>query len=602
MGMAKILLALILLFETSAAQKFLVKDGTFNLNGEPFRIFSGEMHYPRIPQSYWRDRMIKAKAMGLNTICTYVFWNVHEPVPGEFTFEVNLDIRKFIQTAQEVGLYVLLRPGPYVCSEWDFGGLPAWLLKDPELKIRCLYPSYWEPAKRYLLRLGQELQGLTIDKGGPIIAVQVENEYGSYGNDKEYLGLIRNTLREAGFDCLLYTSDGSSRKMLEAGTLEEVLPTVNFSSDPEGQFRNLDTFRKNIPHMNGEFWSGWFTQWGNETWGGQDLNKQKADVHWMLENGKSLNFYMFHGGTNFGFTSGANWYNGRYWADVTSYDYGAPLTEDGRPTEAFFIFRDLLKEYQSPGTLLPELPIPIRTIAIPHIQLTKQASLFENLPGEIESIQPKPMEAYGQNFGFILYRTMITALGGKLRITDVNDYAQIYVDGKLIGSMDRRFGQDTLTIPKGDSEQRVLDVLVENLGRINFSDHMIDRKGITERVTLDWITLMHWKVYTLPMEKADLKKLSFSGNQIPGGPIFFRGTFQLDEVGDTFLDMRHWKKGVVWVNGHNLGRYWRAAGPQYDLYLPGAWLKAGENEIMVFDLELTHPAPLKGDQDRRRGI
>jgi beta-galactosidase GanA len=599
--MIKILFALIFLFEVSSAQKFAVKDGQFQLNGKPFRIFSGELHYTRIPQAYWRDRMIKAKAMGLNTICTYVFWNVHEPVPGKFSFAGNLDIRMFIRTAQEEGLYVLLRPGPYVCSEWDFGGLPAWLLKDPELKIRCLYPQYWEPAKKFLLWLGRELQELTIDKGGPIIGVQVENEYGSYGNDKEYLRSIRNTLREAGFDCLLYTSDGSNRQMLEAGTLEDALPTVNFSSDPEGQFRNLENFRKNIPHMNGEFWSGWFTQWGHEKWGGQDLNKQKEDVRWMLENDKSINFYMFHGGTNFGFTSGANWYDGKYWADVTSYDYGAPLTEDGRPTEAYFIFRDLLIQHQPPGTQLPNLPPPIKRITIPGIQFTDRASLFENLPRGKKSVQPRPMEAYGQNFGFILYRTTITEAGGKLRITQLNDYAQIYLDGNRIGSMDRRFGQDTITIPHGGPEKRVLDILVENLGRINFSAHMIDRKGITERVTLDWITLMDWEVYNLPMEASDAQRLKFSNRQIPEGPTFFRGTFRLDEVGDTFLDMRQWRKGIVWVNGHNLGRYWRAAGPQYDLYLPGAWLKSGKNEIVVCDLELSEPAPLKGDSDRRSG-
>ncbi|HLE34108.1 MAG TPA: glycoside hydrolase family 35 protein [Bacteroidota bacterium] len=599
--MVKTILTLIVFLQMSYAQKFLVSDGQFHLNGKPFRIFSGEMHYTRIPQAYWRDRMLKAKSMGLNTICTYVFWNVHEPTRGEFTFEGNLDIRKFIQTAQETGLYVLLRPGPYVCSEWDFGGLPAWLLKDPEMKIRCLYPQYWEPAKTYLERLGRELQGLSIENGGPIIAVQVENEYGSYGNDKEYLRQLRNTLRHSGFDCLLYTSDGPNRTMLEAGTLEDVLPTVNFSSDPEGQFKHLEQFRQNIPHMNGEFWSGWFTQWGHEKWGGQDLKKQREDVCWMLENGKSINFYMFHGGTNFGFTAGANWYNGRYWADITSYDYGAPLTEDGRPTEAFFAFRDLLKQHQLPGTALPDLPAPVKRIAVSDIRLTKRAGLFENLPGPVTSVQPRPMEAYGQNFGFILYRTTITGSGGKLKITALNDYAQVFVDGKLIGSMDRRFGQDTITVPSGAAEKRVLDILVENLGRINFSAYMIDRKGITERVTLDWITLMDWEVYNLPMEPNDMKQLRFSEGRTTEGPMFFKGTFRLGERGDTFLDMRKWRKGVVWVNGHNLGRYWKAAGPQYDLYLPGAWLKEGENEIVVFDLELADPAPLKGESERRTG-
>ena len=583
------------------SQRFSARDSQFQLDGKPFRILSGEMHYPRIPEEYWRDRMLKAKAMGLNTICTYVFWNVHEPSPGVFTFEANLNIAKFIRQAQELGLYVLLRPGPYVCSEWDFGGLPAWLLNDPQLKIRCMYPTYWTAAKRYLLQLGKELEGLTIDKGGPIIAVQVENEYGSYGNDKEYLRAIRQTLREAGFDCLLFTSDGSLPMMLEAGTLDDVLPAVNFDSDPAVEFGNLEKFRKNIPHMNGEFWSGWFTQWGQEKWGGQDLNKQKGYVRWMLENGKSFNFYMFHGGTNFGFTAGANFYNNRYWPDITSYDYGAPLTEDGEPTEAFFAYRDLLKQFQTNGTKLPELPT-VKRISIPTIAITERAPLFENLPQPVASVQPMPMERFGQNFGYILYRTKIPGLGGKLRVKDLHDYAMIYVDGVFIGTMDRRFGQDTLTILQKGSNEQVLDVFVEALGRVNFSAHMIDRKGITEYVTLNWLTLMNWEVYALPLEYQTLQKMRFSAGKQTYGPTIFKGAFVMEETGDSFLDMRQWSKGAVWVNGHNLGRYWRSAGPQYDLYLPGPWLKKGSNEILILDLDLTQPAPLRGEVLRRYGL
>lgn len=579
------------------AQKFIAENGQFKLNGKPFRILSGEMHYARIPEAYWKDRMLKAKSMGLNAICTYVFWNAHEPSPGTFDFTGNLDIARFIRTAQEVGLYVLLRPGPYVCSEWDFGGLPAWLLKDPELKIRCLYPTYWNAAKKYLTRLGKELKGLTIDQGGPIIAVQVENEYGSYGDDKQYLRELEKTLRSVGFDCLLYTSDGGSQMLLEAGTLDNAVPAVNFASDPQGEFKALEAFRKNIPEMNGEFWTGWFTQWGNERWGSQDLERQKKDIQWMLETGKSMNFYMFHGGTNFGFMAGAN--KGREFStDVTSYDYGAPLTEDGRPAPSYFAYREILRRFQPAGTVLPDLPPPIRSIDIPEIQFTQSAALFENLPKPIASVQPRPMEAYGQDYGYILYRTkLLPAQHGKLRITEVHDYAQIYVDGDLVGTMDRRMGDvDTLTLPKPTGKERTLDILVEALGRVNFGDEMIDRKGITERVTIGGQTLMNWQVYLLPM--TNVSRLNYKALPVTSAPSLFRGTFALDTVGDTFLDLRGWNKGVVWVNGHNLGRFWISAGPQRDLYLPGPWLKRGANEIIVFDLDASKPAVLKGDAQR----
>jgi len=580
---------------------FTAKDNRFLFNGKPFRIFSGEMHYPRIPAPYWQDRLQKARAMGLNTVCTYVFWNAHEPRPGEFRFDGNLDIAKFIRMAQAEGLLVILRPGPYVCSEWDFGGLPAWLLKDPEIKVRCMYPPYLEAAKRYLLRLGRELQDLQIGRGGPIIALQVENEYGSYGNDRKYTKWLAETLREAGFEVLFTTSDGGADFLLESGALENALPVVNFGGEPQKEFSELDKFRKNIPHMCGEYWCGWFTQWGHKEWGHSDIDAQAKEVGWMLENDKSFNFYMFHGGTNFGFYAGANHYDGKYWPDITSYDYGAPLSEDGKPTRAYFNYRKLLGRYLEKGQKLPRLPAPIPGIEIPVIATNRVAPLFSNLGSAVHSIQPQSMECYGQDFGYILYRTrLVGPKQGKLVITELRDYAQVYLNGNYIGKIDRRNNENSIEIPESNEKNRVLDILVEALGRINFGFKLQDRKGITENVTLRGITLMDWEVYSLPMDAGFIQKLQFSDGTKIAGPGFFKGTFRLDfkKPGDCFLDMRQWKKGVVWINGINLGRYWPAEGPQYDVYVPGCWLKKGENEILIFDLAQQEASALKAVKAR----
>ena len=574
-----------------AQESFAVGKGQFFLNGKPFRILSGEMHYARIPREYWKDRLLKARAMGLNTICTYIFWNAHEARRGSFDFSGDLDVASFVRTAHEAGLHVIIRPGPYVCSEWDFGGLPAWLLRDPAIRVRCSDHAYMEAVHRYLMRVGRELAGLQTGRGGPIILVQVENEYGSYGNDKVYLAELERMYREAGFSVPFTTSDGSDMSQLEAGTLDSAVPLVNFGGGAEGEFANLARFRSGIPAMCGEYWCGWFTHWGSPQWGGADIGKQRADIEWMLKTGKSFNLYMFHGGTNFGFTAGAN-FTDRYQSDVTSYDYDAPLDEAGRPREKFTVLRELIRQYTPGAEKFPDLPPALPTVEIPSFIPGEKSPLFASLPPPVGSVQPRSMETFGQNAGFIMYRTrLIGPKSGKLVVVEPHDYALVYVNGSSAGVLDRHKGETSMTLPPAGGDVVTLDILVEAMGRVNFGPQLLDRKGITERVELGGVTLMNWSVYPMPMDAGYLKGLSYGEPDSAPGPAFYRGHFSLAKTGDTFLNMESWRKGVVWVNGHNLGRYW-SIGPQQKLFLPGPWLKKGRNEIIVFDLEGGPPRPI----------
>lgn len=574
-------------------QTFTISGNQFLLNGKPYTIYSGEMHYNRIPHEYWEDRLTKLKAAGLNTVCTYVFWNQHEPIPGKFDFSGNLNIAEYIRIAHSIGLKVLLRPGPYVCSEWDLGGLPSWLLKQPDIKLRCMDKNYMAAVERYIMRLGEELKDLQITHGGPIIMVQVENEYGSYGNDKEYLIELKKIIRKAGFDVELFTSDGPAHYLLESGTIADVVPVVNFGGNPQNAFKELDQFKKNIPHMCGEFWCGWFTHWRDEKWGASDWERQKKELQWMIDNNKSFNLYMFHGGTNFGFYAGAN-FSDKYEPDVTSYDYDSPLDEAGRPTQKYWDIREMLSKHQQDKNILISVPNEIKFIEVPEIKLTRSACLFSNLPDAIKTAQPKPMETFGQSFGFILYRTkLIGPNNGTLKVTDLNDYGLVFVDGKFIGTIDRTKKENSILLPKTEIDNPVLEILVEGMGRINFGQYLIDRKGITDRVTLGGVTLMNWEVFNLPMDNKYLSKLNYNDIDTAGTPKFFKGTFNLNETGDTFIDMSKWQKGIVWVNGNNLGRYWNV-GPQQRLYCPAPWLKKGENEIVVFEMLENDSYEIKG--------
>ncbi len=579
-----------------ASHTFTVAGGRFLLDGKPFLIRSGELHYARIPRAYWRDRLLKARAMGLNAVCTYVFWNYHEEAPGHFDFAGERDLAAFVAEAGRAGLLVVLRPGPYVCAEWDFGGLPAWLLKEPDLRVRCRDPRFLEAAGRYLARLGKEVRELQVTRGGPIALVQLENEYGSYGNDRGYLEWLQGALGAAGFEVPLFTSDGPLPRMLEAGALPGVPPLVNFGGDAPAAFLELERFRPGTPPGCGEFWCGWFTHWGNPAWGAADWQKQRGDVEWMLANRKSFNLYMLHGGTSFGFWAGAN-FDTAYRPDITSYDYDAPLDEAGRPTAKYFALRELLRSH---GAAPASLPAPLAAIDLAPVEFRESAPLLGHLPAPRSDVQPRPMERYGQNHGLILYRTRLRGpKSGRLAVREARDFAWVFLDHRLVGTLDRTRGEEALDLPASDSPGPQLDILVEAMGRVNFGAAMLDPKGISERVTLAGVTLMDWQVFPLPLGDDFRRRLVYSAGGGGDGPRFWRARFDLRRTGDTFLDLSNWRKGLVWVNGRNLGRYWER-GPQRDLFLPGAWLRRGENEMVVLELNGSPPAAVGGRRDRRR--
>lgn len=569
--------------------------GTFLLDGKPFQIISGEMHYARIPRAYWHDRLRKARAMGLNTISTYVFWNYHESRPGHYDFTGERDVAAYVRAAQQEGLFVILRPGPYVCAEWDLGGYPAWLLADSDIVLRSTDPRFTRPAERWLDRLGKELSPLLATHGGPIIAVQVENEYGSFDSDKAYLHWQLGALRHAGFgDALLYTADGDVQ--LQAGTLPELPAVVNFGpGDADSAFARLHRFRPDEPLMSGEYWAGWFDQWGRAH-NATDATRQTRKLTWMLDHGYSVNLYMFHGGTSFGFMNGANG-SARardYWPQTSSYDYDAALDESGRPTPKYFAFRDVIARRRA-GDSLPPVPSSPAPIEIPRFSLRETALLFHELGRGIRVERPRSMEQLGQSYGYILYRTRIAGpRRGELAIDQVRDYAQVYVNGVLAGTLDRRLRQDSLALEIPNSGA-TLDILVENMGRINFGKALRDdRKGITHAVRLDGKELTGWTVFPLPMSSlASVHFASTPSTQVAKQPAFYRGTFSLAATGDSFLDLRRWGKGTVWVNGHQLGRFWDI-GPQQTLYVPAPWLRRGMNEVVVFDLATPAERSLAG--------
>lgn len=575
----------------------------FLLHGRPFLIHSGELHYFRIPRPYWRHRLLQARALGLNTICTYMPWNLHEPRPGEFDFVGDgemLNVAAFIRLAQEVGLLVVLRPGPYICAEWDFGGLPGWLLADPHCRVRCDDSRYLAHVKQFIDRVGDELSPLTIARGGSIIMVQVENEYGSYSNDKRYLRSLRQMLRDAGFDdVLLFTSDGPQSDMLAAGTLDDCLAVANFGSKARESCEAFRKVRPTGPLMCGEFWCGWFDHWGRARQGSDDPAPALEDIRWMLENDVSFNLYMLHGGTNFGFTAGANYYDD-YRPTVTSYDYRALVDEAGRPTKKYFAVRELMQARRQRGEELPAIPdLPTSIVSIPveRFRFAESAALFDNLPAPLHEPFPRSMEPCGQYAGgAILYRTNVAGLGGgKLKIVEPHDYAIVYLDGRRVGALDRRLNQRELDLPESAPGGRAqLDILVWAMGRINYGPRLLDRKGITDRVELKHLTLSTWQMFPMPLKYSDVAALPFTPRDSPG-PAVHRGVFELvdTEVGDTFLDLSQWSIGCAWVNGHNLGRFW-SIGPQQTLYCPGCWLKPGRNEIVVLDLESTGRQPLAG--------
>ena len=570
---------------------FEVQGGHFVLDGKPFHVISGEMHYPRIPQAYWRARLRMAKAMGLNTITTYVFWNEHEPKPGVYDFSGNNDVAEFVREAQQEGLYVILRPGPYVCAEWEWGGYPSWLLKDHSIVVRSSDPKFIGLATQWITRLGQELAPLQIGNGGPIILTQVENEYGSYGKDHAYMEQMRKALVDAGFTkSQLYTADGPEE--VPDGSLPELPVGINFGVDgvdsAQNAFATLKKFRPDGLLFNSEYWAGWFDHWGGKH-ADTSTTDQATNLDWMLRQGYSVSIYMFHGGTSFGWMNGANIDGGVYEPDVTSYDYDSALDESGRPTAKYFAFRDVIAG--ATGVTPPPVPEVTAPIGVPSVTLAQSASLWKNLPASIHSQAVLSMEDVDQAYGYILYRTHLkAAAGADLVLDQLHSYAQVYLNEKLVGTLDRRLKQDRLSLPATRKNAR-LDILVENTGRVNFGRAIGgERAGITKQVTLAGTPLFGWEIFSLPMTAVDT--LHYSTKPCEGA-CFYRGSFELAGVADTFLDASEFTKGELWLNGQPLGRIWNI-GPQKTLYAPSPWLRKGRNEVVVFDLQGKMGAVVRG--------
>lgn len=575
---------------------FEIGDKTFLLNGKPFLIKAAEIHYTRIPVEYWEHRIQMCKALGMNTICIYAFWNIHEQKPGEFNFTGQNDIAAFCRLAQKHGMYIMLRPGPYVCSEWEMGGLPWWLLKKEDIQLRTNDPYFIERTQIYMNEIGKQLADMQITRGGNIIMVQVENEYGSYATDKAYIAKNRDILREAGFtDVPLFQCDWSSNFLNNA--LDDLVWTVNFGTGAniDEQFKKLKEVRPNTPLMCSEFWSGWFDHWGREH-ETRDAETMISGLKDMLDRNISFSLYMTHGGTTFGHWGGAN--SPAYSAMCSSYDYDAPISEAGWTTPKYYKLRELLANYMEPGKVQSEVPEAYPIIEIPEFELKETALLFDNLPEPKTSHDIKPMEYFDQGWGTILYRTTLPAVkeGTTMLIDEVHDWAQVFIDGKLIGRLDRRRGEYTIKLPETAAGAQ-LDILIEAMGRVNFDKAIHDRKGITNKVAL--ITesstneLKDWQVYNLPVDYSFVKDKKYAAGNKVDGPAYYRATFNLDAPGDVFLDMQTWGKGMVWVNGKAMGRFWEI-GPQQTLFMPGCWLKKGKNEIIVLDLKGPEKAAIKG--------
>nr|XP_008246574.1 beta-galactosidase-1-like protein 2 isoform X2 [Oryctolagus cuniculus] len=557
-------------------QNFMLEDSTF-------WIFGGSMHYFRVPKEYWRDRLLKMKACGLNTLTTYVPWNLHEPERGKFDFSGNLDLEAFVLMAAEIGLWVILRPGPYICSEIDLGGLPSWLLQDSGMRLRTTYKGFTEAVDLYFDHLMSRVVPLQYKHGGPIIAVQVENEYGSYNKDPAYMPYIKRALEDRGIVELLLTSD--NKDGLSKGVVPGVMATINLQSHAELQ--SLTTFLLSVkgiqPKMVMEYWTGWFDSWGGPH-NILDSSEVLQTVSAIVDAGASINLYMFHGGTNFGFINGAMHFQ-EYKSDVTSYDYDAVLTEAGDYTAKYSKLRDFFGSVSGvplppPPDLLPKMSYEPMTPAF-YLSLWDALQYLE----PIRSEKPINMEnlpvnnGNGQSFGYILYETAI-ASSGVLRGL-VRDRGQVFLNTVSIGFMDYKTTKIVIPLTQGFA---MLRILVENCGRVNYGDNIDDqRKGLIGNLYLDDSPLKKFKIYSLDLKKSFFNRFGVDKwtpvPEVPVFPAFFLGGLSVSPTPlDTFLKLEGWEKGVVFINGRNLGRYWNI-GPQKTLYLPGVWLDKGMNQV-----------------------
>mgnify|MGYP003575518924 FL=1 len=591
-------------FSKGYAQKkhtFEIKEGHFFYDSKPVQLISGEMHYPRIPHQYWRHRFKMLKAMGLNTVATYVFWNAHETEPGQWDFSEDKNLRRYIEIAGEEGLHVILRPGPYACAEWEFGGYPWWLQKVDQLELRSDNAAFLAATKNYIKRLYQEIGDLQITKGGPIVMIQVENEFGSYASQRKDIPLeqhrkynqkIKDQLVEVGFDVPFFTSDGTW--LFDGGAIDGVLPTANGEGNITNLKKAVDQYHNGKgPYMVAEFYPGWLAHWA-EPHPAIDASIIARKTEEYLQNDISFNLYMAHGGTNFAFTSGAN-YDKKHGIqpDLTSYDYDAPISEAGWVTPKFDSLRNVIKKYAKYS--IPSVPAPHKVIEIPAVKLTKVADVLNVLAKQkaVQHNKPLTFEQLNQGYGYVLYsRKFNQPISGELNVPGLRDYAVVYVNGEKVGELNRYYNQYSITVDIPFNS--TLEILVENMGRINYGAEIVhNTKGIIAPITINNIGIEgNWEMYKLPMDQVPvLESLSKSdvynvgetkAKALQGRPAFYEGAFTLSEVGDTFLNMEDWGKGIVFVNGKNLGRYWQV-GPQQTLFVPGVWLKKGENKIIIFE-------------------
>ena len=600
------------LMATKKGGTFTTGDKTFLLNGKPFVVKAAELHYPRIPRAYWEHRIKMCKALGMNTVCLYVFWNIHEQEEGKFDFTGNNDVAEFCRLCQKNGMYVIVRPGPYVCAEWEMGGLPWWLLKKKDIRLREQDPYFMERVKVFEKKVGEQLAPLTIQNGGPIIMVQVENEYGSYGKDKPYVSAIRDIVKESGFDKVeLFQCDWSSN-FLNNG-LDDLTWTMNFGTGAniDNQFKRLGEVRPNAPKMCSEFWSGWFDKWGarHETRPAKDMVEGMDE---MLSKGISFSLYMTHGGTSFGHWAGAN--SPGFQPDVTSYDYDAPINEYGHTTPKYFELREMMAKHND-GKKLPAVPkAPMPLISVPTFKFTEYKPLIYGCTKKTVEQAPKTFEEYDMGWGTMVYVVSLPANDKPSTLTgEFHDFAQVYLDNKYIGKIDRVKNEKSLDLPAMPNGGK-LTIVVEGMGRINFGRAIKDYKGIVGNVTIasqspyGEITLKPtaWAQLAIPDDYQNAVK-ALSGKSMADAELeeavakahpdadikidpwgerkagYYRGYFSLSKVGDTFINMEAFGKGQVYVNGHALGRFWQI-GPQQTLYLPGCWLKKGKNEIIVLDV------------------
>lgn len=593
---------LFFILEAFHCKSFSYNETDFLLNGYPFHIYSGELHYPRIPPEYWRHRIRMAKSMGLNTISSYVFWNFHEEKEGSFDFSSQKkDLRKFISIVQEEGMYMLIRPGPYVCGEWDGGGLPFWL-RNYNMKLRCKDWLYLHKVKRYIKKVAKLISDLQITRGGPILMLQIENEYGSYGNDQEYLHFLESLWRENGINIPFYTADGAWTVPWATALKAATLPHAVIGIDPgvtDESWNEAKVFAelRKVPVLSSETYPGWMTHWG-ESYKGKETVDVLKELEYLFKRGSSFSLYMIHGGTNFAFTAGANYDDvAGFQATITSYDYDAPINEQGAATNKFKEIKKLFEKYSPENaTIGMEIPEGFPVITFEETKMKVFASIWENLKEKFIEPEPRPMEYFNQFSGVIIYKTKLTSpKSGLLKIADLHDIGNIFVDEEYVGSIDRT-NQTSKSIVLDNKNNSLLEILTFAMGRVNFGMEMLDNKGITDYVSLSGLRLLEWEIFPLDLSEnyiLGLIPLQDPKNRQKKG-LFFKASFNVTIVGDTYIDLKAFKIGVVWVNGNNLGRFWSSKGPQERLFCPGSFLKKGNNEIVVFDLEETEEKNIKG--------